>query len=145
MRGESILMRRSKKRLRNFKNERRKKMREIKLGLVAGQRKLPLAVDGFVLNELQPGEDMYHIHKAVQKSLEDKLGKYIHITEYGPSIDGVQEDVAHYACDAKLILYITGPAYVAMDVVVFCAANGVSLTAYHYDDSTGSYVPQPLL
>lgn len=120
-------------------------MREIKLGLVAGQRKLPVTVDGFVLDELQPGEDMYHIHKAVQKSLEDKLGKYIHITEYGPSIDGVQEDIAHYACDAKLILYITGPAYVAMEAVVFCAANGVSLTAYHYDDSTGSYVPQPLL
>lgn len=80
-------------------------MKEIKLGLVAGQRKLPLTVDGFVLDEIRPGEDMYNIHKAVQKSLEDKLGKYIHITEYGPSIDGVQEDVAHYACDAKLILY----------------------------------------
>lgn len=122
-----------------------KKMKEIKLGLVAGQHKLPVSADGFVLDELKPGEDMYHIHKAVQKSLEDKLGKYIHITEYGPSIDGVQEDVAHYACDAKLILYITGPAYVAMEVVVFCAANGVSLTAYHYDDSTGGYIPQPLL
>lgn len=33
-------------------------MREIKLGLVAGQRKLPVTVDGFVLDELQPGEDM---------------------------------------------------------------------------------------
>ena len=28
------------------------KMKEIKLGLVAGQRKLPLTVDGFVLGQL---------------------------------------------------------------------------------------------
>lgn len=115
----------------------------ISLGLIAGRHDMP--VDGYVLENVPDAMDMDGIHKTVFSSLEKILGPYIRITDYGPAVNGTAEDEAHYECSAKLLLYITGLTAAALEVLSFCAQNGVSITAMYFDREAGDYVRQPLL
>lgn len=118
-------------------------MRDIlSLGLVAGRHSMP--VDGFVLESVADVTDVETIRKAVFASLSDKLGESIQVTDYGPCINGVDEDACHYQCKVELHLYVTGLTVVALEVERFCAMNGVPLVAYHFNRETGEYFPQRL-
>lgn len=112
----------------------------LSLGLVAGRHNMP--VDGFVLESVADVTDVEAIRKAVYASLADKLGGDIRVTDYGPCINGVEEDTCHYQCDVELHLYVTGLTIVALEVERFCAMNGVPLVAYHFNRETGEYIPQ---
>lgn len=95
----------------------------IKLGLVAGRHDMP--VDGYVLREVSNVTDMAAIKQAVRQSLAEILR-------------AASDDV-------ELHLYVTGLTSVALEVVSFCAVNGIPLTAYRYNRDTGDYIPQKLL
>lgn len=112
----------------------------LKLGLVAGRHEMP--VDGYVLESVTDVTDVENIRKAVFASLSEKLEGHIRVTEYGPSINGVEEDSRHYQSDVELHLYVTGLTEVALEVVRFCGINGVPLVAYHFNRATGEYFPQ---
>ena len=60
-------------------------------------------------------------------------------------MDDCKYSESHYECSAKLILYITGLTAAALEVLSFCAQNGVSITAIHFDREAGDYIQQPLL
>lgn len=103
----------------------------VRLGLVSGNHTAPMSVDGFVLEEAPDANHMPAIHKAVQKSLEEKLGKH---------------------ANAKLELVVDGTEFSAvmtmcleLEVVVFCTENGVRLTIHQRDIETGKYISYSLL
>ncbi|MGO5336737.1 hypothetical protein ACTQZS_07995 [Bilifractor sp. LCP19S3_H10] len=116
---------------------------KIVLGLVEGRHEMP--VEDYVLHSVEDVTDIQGIRKAVCASLVDKLGTDIRVTEYGPSLNGIEEDAAHYECSTELHLYITGLTVVALEVVRFCAMNGIPLVAYHYNCESGSYYPQRII
>lgn len=113
----------------------------ISLGLVEGRHEMP--VDGYVLESVPDVTDMNHIGDAVFKSLAQKLGEFIRVSDFGTCLNQTDySDIPHAVCDAELHLYVTGLTSVALEVVRFCAFNGVKLVAYHFDRETGNYIPQ---
>lgn len=113
----------------------------INLGLVEGRHEMP--VDGYVLESVPDVTDIEGIRDAVFKSLAQKLGKFIRVSDFGTCLNQTDySDIPHAVCDAELHLYVTGLTSVALEVVRFCAFNGVELVAYHFDRETGNYIPQ---
>lgn len=113
----------------------------IRLGLVAGRHEMP--VDGYVLESVPDVTNMGAIWEAVNESLGQKLGKFIRVSEFGDCLNQADlSDVPHFVCDAELHLYVTGLTSVALEVVSWCATNGVPVVAYHFDRETGNYIPQ---
>ena len=115
----------------------------IRLGLVAGRHEMP--VEGYVLESVPDVTDIKGIREAVFKSLAQKLGEFIRVSDFGTCLNQSDySDVPHAVCDAELHLYVTGLTSVALEVVRFCAFNGVKLVAYHFDRETGKYIPQQI-
>lgn len=113
----------------------------IRLGLVSGRHEMP--VDGYVLESVPDVTDIEGIRGEVFKSLAQKLGEFIRVSDFGTCLNQADySDVPHAVCNAELHLYVTGLTSVALEVVSFCAVNGVPLTAYHFDRETGNYIPQ---
>ena len=118
-------------------------MEIIRMGLIRGRHELP--VDNYVVDSVADPSDMAAIDRAVRSKLGKVFAPYMrkgtvnipNATEY--------VDIPALVSSAELHLYITGLTSVALAVINYCYANGIPVTAWHYDLAKKEYVPQKLL
>ncbi len=106
------------------------------LGTVRGRHAMP--VSDFIFNEvIEDPTDVGAIRRRVEKVLSGKIsigagsGAGLNQESY--------EDVLVRRGNKRLILYVTGLTIVTVEVVRFCAINGVALTLKHFNSASGDY------
>jgi hypothetical protein len=88
----------------------------MKYGLVQGRHEIP-NIDGYVFSEI-PNEKIFDYEYMESQALD--------------RIQGLK----------KLDLYVTGLTSALVIVLEICQKHDISLTLWHYDVSTGGYIPQ---
>lgn len=92
----------------------------LKLGGVAGRYEIPEVV-GFVLDKVEDPGNINKITADVFASLD-------------------KQDLTN-----GLDLYVTGLTSVTIAVIKYCFDNHISLTCFHFDVITKTYIPQVVL
>ena len=97
-----------------------------------------MPVSDFIFNEvIEDPTDVGAIRRRVEKVLSGKIsigagsGAGLNQESY--------EDVLVRRGNKRLILYVTGLTIVTVEVVRFCAINGVALTLKHFNSASGDY------
>lgn len=106
------------------------------IGSVKGRHAMP--VSEFIFNEsIADPTDVGAIRQHVENVLTKKIKLGVR-TGAGLNQESY-EDVLVRIGDKALTLYVTGLTIVTVEVVRFCAINGVSLTLMHFDSESGEY------
>ena len=115
-------------------------MKKIIVGMIKGRHELP--VEDYIFDVVENVHDYDAIHAHVMDFLKSRVGL---TTTYGCGINQVDyADVEILCGKSELVVYVTGLTCVTAELIRCCAMYGVSLTLMHYDNATGSYMPQKI-
>lgn len=109
------------------------------VGLIKGRH--PLPVDEYIFNEAITD---VHDYEAIAKTIKDFIKNRVGVgTCTGQALDSNDyTDIQLFCGMKKLEVYVTGLTPVTVELVKWCAYNGITLTLMNFDTATNSYKAQ---
>ena len=109
------------------------------VGLIKGRH--PLPVDEYIFDEAIAD---VHDYEAIAKAIKDFIKNRVGVgTCVGQALDSNDyTDIQLFCGMKKLVVYVTGLTPVTVELVKWCAYNGITLTLMNFDIVTNSYKAQ---
>ena len=109
------------------------------VGLIKGRH--PLPVDEYIFDEAIAD---VHDYEAIAKAIKDNIKNRVGVgTCVGQALDSNDyTDIQLFCGMKKLEVYVTGLTPVTVELVKWCAYNGITLTLMNFDLVTNSYKVQ---